>query len=107
MTANGQEEHEGSAARFVARGEDEILRLCAILSLGMCEAISHGLVGPDYACHRLFRPALLARARAAATNREPRRRRRTKLGCPTPREALALDRALLRRAMTPSRTVLL
>ena len=70
MTANGQEEHEGSAARFVARGEDEILRLCAILSLGMCEAISHGLVGPDYACHRLFRPALLARARAAGADAE-------------------------------------
>ncbi|HSY23853.1 MAG TPA: DUF3969 family protein [Polyangiaceae bacterium] len=68
MTANGHDERDGSTAQFVARGEGEVLRLCAVLSLGMCEAISQGLVGPEYACHRLFGPALLARARAAGAD---------------------------------------
>jgi hypothetical protein len=70
MTVNGHEEPLGSTARFAAQGEDEVLRLCVILSLGMCEAISHGLIGSDYACHRLFGPALLATARAAGAAAE-------------------------------------
>jgi hypothetical protein len=44
-----------------AEGVDDAQRLIAVAALGMCRAMSLGVLGPDYACHRLFGPALLAR----------------------------------------------
>jgi hypothetical protein len=44
-----------------AEGNDDAQRLIAIAALGMCRALSLGVLSPDYACHRLFGPALLAR----------------------------------------------
>ena len=44
-----------------AEGNDDAQRLIAIAALGMCRALSLGVLIPDYACHRLFGPALLAR----------------------------------------------
>src|SRR5512133_2079077 len=39
-------------------------RLAAITALGMCRAISEGLVTAEYACDTLFRPSLVQRLRA-------------------------------------------
>jgi hypothetical protein len=44
-----------------AEGVNDAQRLIAVVALGMCRAMSLGVLGPDYACHRLFGPALLAR----------------------------------------------
>jgi hypothetical protein len=57
-------------ARFAAPGGDEALRLILLLALGMCRALADGLVSPAYACHRLFGPALLKRAREAGGSEE-------------------------------------
>ncbi|MGK4000050.1 DUF3969 family protein [Sorangium sp. So ce1024] len=55
---------------FVARGDQEIQRLVAVLALGMCRAVSSGAVSADYACHRLFGPALISRAHEAGATRD-------------------------------------
>lgn len=44
-----------------ARGTEEIQRLVALLSLGLCRALSSGAISHGYACARLFGPALLNR----------------------------------------------
>ena len=44
-----------------AEGADDAQRLLAVTALGMCRAVSLGVLSSDYACHRLFGPALLAR----------------------------------------------
>ena len=48
-------------ATFIAEGSEDIQRLVAVLALGMCRALAEGMLQPDYGCHRLFSPALLAR----------------------------------------------
>ena len=52
-------------AEFVARGDDDIQRIVAVLGLGMCRAISAGALSAEYACHRLFGPAVMSRVRSA------------------------------------------
>ncbi|OJH39595.1 DUF3969 family protein [Cystobacter ferrugineus] len=44
-----------------ATGADDAQLLITIASLGMCRALSKGQLSPDYACQRLFGPALLTR----------------------------------------------
>jgi hypothetical protein len=44
-----------------AKGPDDAQLLITITSLGMCRALAAGTLGPDYACQRLFGPALLTR----------------------------------------------
>ncbi|WNG53427.1 DUF3969 family protein [Archangium gephyra] len=44
-----------------ARGGDDAQLLVTIASLGMCQALAAGTLSPDYACRRLFGPALLTR----------------------------------------------
>lgn len=44
-----------------AKGVEEIQTLVAIVSLGLCRALASGVIGPTYACARLFGPALLTR----------------------------------------------
>ncbi len=44
-----------------AEGNADAQRLITIAALGMCRALSLGVLSPGYACHRLFGPALLAR----------------------------------------------
>lgn len=51
---------------FGASDANEFVRLTAIVSLGMIRSVSLGAVTPEYACHRLFGPALVARARKSA-----------------------------------------
>lgn len=53
-------------AWFGASGFDEFVRLSAIVSIGMCRSVSAGVVTPAYACHRLFGPAFVSRAKDAA-----------------------------------------
>jgi hypothetical protein len=57
-------------ATFVGSGDADILRLIVVLSLGMCDAVLRDLLPTDYACHRLFGPAVLARARGAGAGPE-------------------------------------
>lgn len=44
-----------------AKGTDDAQLLITIASLGMCQALATGTLSPDYACQRLFGPALLTR----------------------------------------------
>jgi hypothetical protein len=44
-----------------AKGADDAQLLITIASLGMCRALATGTLSPDYACQRLFGPALLTR----------------------------------------------
>jgi hypothetical protein len=44
-----------------AKGADDAQLLITIASLGMCQALATGTLSPDYACQRLFGPALLTR----------------------------------------------
>jgi hypothetical protein len=44
-----------------ARGADDAQLLLTVASLGMCQALATGALSPDYACQRLFGPALLTR----------------------------------------------
>jgi hypothetical protein len=44
-----------------AKGTDDAQLLITVASLGMCQALATGALSPDYACQRLFGPALLTR----------------------------------------------
>lgn len=44
-----------------AKGPDDAQLLITVASLGMCRALVAGTLSPDYACQRLFGPALLTR----------------------------------------------
>ncbi|WP_257454759.1 DUF3969 family protein [Archangium lipolyticum] len=44
-----------------AKGADDAQLLITVASLGMCQALATGALSPDYACQRLFGPALLTR----------------------------------------------
>lgn len=61
---------KGGIAEFVARGDQDIQRFVAVLALGMCRAVSSGAVSAEYACHRLFGPALISRAHEAGATPE-------------------------------------
>ncbi|NJK32708.1 MAG: DUF3969 family protein [Deltaproteobacteria bacterium] len=54
---NSEQEH----LILKARGSEDIQMLVAMVSLGMCRALADGAVRPEYACARLFGPALLTR----------------------------------------------
>jgi len=58
-------ESKGTNATFIARGDEDIQRLVAVLALGMCRAVSAGAVSAAYACHRLFGPAVISRVHEA------------------------------------------
>ncbi len=47
--------------RLQAMGKEEVQLFAAMTALGVCRALSAGAISPDYACHRLFGPALMAR----------------------------------------------
>jgi hypothetical protein len=51
-------EPEEMKAEIIARGNQDIQRLVAVLALGMCRALSQKALSTSYACHRLFGPAL-------------------------------------------------
>jgi hypothetical protein len=53
-----------------AEGGDELQRLVAVLSLGMCRAITLGVASPSFAGHRLFGPALMKRLANIGANAE-------------------------------------
>ncbi|WP_239576430.1 DUF3969 family protein [Archangium primigenium] len=44
-----------------ARGADDAQMLITIAALGMCRALTSGTLNSEYACQRLFGPALLTR----------------------------------------------
>ena len=48
----------------------EAVRFIAITALGMCRAIRSGVIDTEYACHRMFGPALLSRVEAMATDED-------------------------------------
>ncbi|MBX3221502.1 MAG: DUF3969 family protein [Labilithrix sp.] len=50
---------------FVTRGDQEFQRFVAVLGLGMCRAIASGTVSVEFACERLFGPAVITRAKNA------------------------------------------
>jgi hypothetical protein len=56
---------KGTTTEFLAHGDADTQRLIAVLALGMCRAVSAGAVSAAYACHRLFGPAVISRAREA------------------------------------------
>jgi Protein of unknown function (DUF3969) len=58
------EESPSQRVKFVAVGGQDAQRLIAVLGLGMARALALGLVTPSYACHKLFKPALVQRLRA-------------------------------------------
>jgi hypothetical protein len=68
--ASESERDNGGTAEFLARGGDDIQRLVVVLALGMCRAVSSGTLSAAYACHRLFGPAVIARAREAGATPE-------------------------------------
>jgi hypothetical protein len=63
-------ESKGTNAEFIARGDEDIQRLVAVLALGMCRAVSAGTVSAAYACHRLFGPAMISRVHEAGATPE-------------------------------------
>ena len=44
-----------------AKGSDDAQLLITLAALGMCNALAAGTLSPEYACQRLFGPALLTR----------------------------------------------
>jgi hypothetical protein len=67
---NMESSSKGTTAEFIARGSEDAQRLIAVLALGMCRAMSIGSVSAAYACHRLFGPAVILRAREAGATSE-------------------------------------
>lgn len=63
-------ESNQNVAEFVARGDDDVQRLVAVLALGMCRAMATGALSATYACHRLFGPAAISRVQKAGATKE-------------------------------------
>ncbi|NOK16364.1 DUF3969 family protein [Corallococcus carmarthensis] len=60
------------AVALLATGREELQRLVAVTTLGICRAMALGILSPDYACSRLLGPALLSRLEAMEVHPELR-----------------------------------
>jgi hypothetical protein len=57
---------------FQAKGTVDIQHFVALTALGMCRALSSGLISPGYACNRFLGPALLTCLESAEVHPELR-----------------------------------